>query len=144
MSKRYISTEDQEQIKTRAAHRCEYCQSWASYSAQSFVYEHIIPVVKGGETHLNNLCYACGGCNGHKYTKTESIDPVSKLVVSLYNPRTQNWHEHFGWGDDYLHVIGLTPTGRATVLALKMNRQGVINIRTLLLMVGKQPPSKQM
>ncbi len=143
MSKRYISTEDQEQIKTRAKHRCEYCQSWASYSAQPFVYEHIIPVAKGGETRLDNLCYACGGCNGHKYTKIESVDPVSKSVASLYHPRTQNWHQHFGWSDDYLHIVGLTPTGRATVLALKMNRKGVINIRTLLLMIGKHPPSRQ-
>ncbi|VAW31373.1 hypothetical protein MNBD_CHLOROFLEXI01-1526 [hydrothermal vent metagenome] len=108
MSKRYISTENQEQIKTRAAHRCEYCQSWASYSAQPFVYEHIIPIAKGGETHLDNLCYACGGCNGHKYTKIKGVDPVSKSVASLYHPRTQNWHQHFGWSDDYLQLVGLT------------------------------------
>ena len=141
MSRRRISTKEQEQIKTRAGKRCEYCQCWAEYSAQPFVLEHIIPIAKGGKTHPDNMCYACGGCNGHKYTKTEYADPVSKSVVPLYNPRTQNWNEHFGWSDDYLYIIGLTAMGRATLFALKMNRPGVINIRTLLLMVGKHPPS---
>lgn len=140
MSRRYITVEEQEQIKARADGRCEYCQCWAAYSAQSFVYEHIVPIVKGGKTHLNNLCYACGGCNGHKYIKTEGIDPVGKTAVALYNPRTQQWSEHFGWSDDYLYIVGLTPIGRATVEALKMNRTGVVNIRTVLLIAGKHPP----
>ncbi len=140
MSRRYISVEEQEQIISRAASRCEYCQCRADYSAQSFVCEHIIPIAKGGDTTLDNLCYACGGCNGHKYTKTEGIDPTSKIVVALYNPRTQNWPEHFAWSEDYLYVVGLTPTGRATVYALQMNRPGVVNMRTLLLLAGKHPP----
>ena len=141
MTRRYLAVEEQETIKTRADHHCEYCLCPATYSAQSFVFEHILPIVKGGETDLDNLCYACGGCNGHKFTKTEAIDPVSKTTVSLYNPREHVWHEHFDWSDDYLQIVGLTPIGRASVLALKMNRQGVVNMRTLLLMVGKHPPA---
>lgn len=140
MTRRYLSLEEQDAIKARANQCCEYCLCPAAYSAQSFAYEHIRPIAKGGETDLDNLCYACGGCNGHKFTKTEAADPVSKMRVALFNPRKQFWHEHFDWSDDYLHVIGHTPIGRATVLALKMNRQGVINIRTLLLMAGKHPP----
>ena len=140
MSRRYLTIEEQDQIKVRADSRCEYCQCWAEYSAQPFVYEHIIPVAKGGKTDLDNLCYAYGGCNGHKHTKTEGIDPVNKILLSLYHPRTQNWHEHFAWSKDYLHIVGLTAIGRATVLALKMNRPGVVNIRTLLLLAGKHPP----
>lgn len=141
MPRRILSVEEQIILKVRADSRCEYCQCLAEYSAQSFVCEHIIPVAKGGETLLDNLCYACGGCNGYKYTKTDGLDPVSKVSAPLFNPRTQKWHEHFRWSHDYLHVVGLTPTGRATVLALKLNRQAVINIRTLLLMAGKHPPS---
>jgi hypothetical protein len=140
MSRRYLTVEEQEQIKERAQLRCEYCQCWAEYSAQSFVYEHIVPIAKGGETQLDNLCYACGGCNGHKHTKIGGIDPLTKTVVPLYHPRTQRWHEQFGWSTDYLHVVGLTSTGRATVLALKLNRPGVINIRSLLLLARKHPP----
>lgn len=143
MSRRYISAEEQKQLKERASFRCEYCQCWSDYSPQSFVFEHIVPVVKGGKTELDNICYACGGCNGHKYTKTEGVDPLNNEVVPLYNPRTQNWHDHFRWSDDYLHLIGLTPVGRATIGTLKMNRQGVINLRTLFLLIGKHPPSSE-
>jgi len=127
-SRKYISVEEQKQIKERAENRCEYCQCRAEYSAQSFVYEHIIPVSKDGITHLDNLC---------------SYDPISHSEVPLYHPRTQDWYEHFSWSDDYLYIVGLTPVGLATVLALQMNREGVINIRTLLLLVGKHPPSIQ-
>lgn len=141
MRRRYISAEERDQIERRAEYRCEYCQCWAAYSAQSFVLEHIIPVAKGGKTILDNLCLACGGCNGHKYTKTEAVDPVSKIIVPLFHPRTNHWTEHFCWSDDYLYLIGLTPIGRATVIALQMNRAGVINVRTLLLAVGKHPPT---
>lgn len=38
--------------------------------------------------------------------------------MSLYHPRLQQWGEYFAWNDDFTLVIGLTPTGRATVEAL--------------------------
>jgi len=38
-------------------------------------------------------------------------------------------------------VIGLTPTGRATIVALELNRAGVINLRKLLRNSTQHPPS---
>jgi len=105
MPRRYITVEEQQQIIERAKSRCEYCQCPMAYSAQPFVFEHIIAVVQ----------------------------------ALLYNPRHQQWQAHFAWSDDYLHIIGLTPTGRATVEALKLNRAGVINIRRLLRLAGHHP-----
>jgi len=32
------------------------------------------------------------------------------------------WPTHFQWNDEFTHVIGITPKGRATVVALNMNR----------------------
>lgn len=139
MSRRYISAQEQSAIIERAQGRCEYCQSWMSYATQSFVCEHIIPISRDGETTLENLALACGGCNGHKYNKVEAPDPVDGKLVPLYNPRRQRWQDHFGWDEDYTHVVGLTPTGRATVEALKLNRPGVVNMRKLLRTVGKHP-----
>jgi hypothetical protein len=52
-----------------------------------------------------------------------------------------NWQEHFIWSDDFLEIIGISPTGRATVKALVLNRVGVISIRSLLLIVGLHPPN---
>ncbi|MEO0870221.1 MAG: HNH endonuclease signature motif containing protein [Cyanobacteria bacterium J06642_11] len=87
MSRRYITASEQRQIIERAERRCEYCQSFMDYSSQSFAIEHILPIALGGKTRLENLALACGGCNAHKYTKVEALDPLGQTVVPLYNPR---------------------------------------------------------
>jgi hypothetical protein len=35
----------------------------------------------------------------------------------------------------------LTPTGRATVEKLQLNREGVVNLRQVMAMAGKHPPA---
>jgi HNH endonuclease len=140
MSRRYITVNEQQEIVERARRRCEYCQCPMDYSSQSFVCEHITPVSKGGETSLENLALSCGGCNGYKYTKQEGVDPNSSENVPLYHPRQQVWLEHFGWSQDGLEIIGITPTGRATIEAINLNRSGVKNIRRLLMMASLHPP----
>jgi HNH endonuclease len=141
MSRRYITTNEQEQIIDRAQRRCEYCQCPMDYSSQPFVCEHITPIAKGGETSLDNLALACGGCNGYKYTKEDAIDPASSENVPLYHPRQDIWLEHFTWSEDGLETIGITATGRATINALNLNRSGVKNIRRLLVMADLHPPT---
>jgi hypothetical protein len=61
-------------------------------------------------------------------------------MVPLYNPRQQRWQDHFCWSDNHAQIVGLTPTGRATVEALKMNRTGLVNMRQVLYLIGKHPP----
>ena len=141
MSRRYITTSEQQEVVNRANRRCEYCQCPMDYSSQSFVLEHIIPVAKGGETSLSNLALACGGCNSYKYTKQEAIDPTSSENVPLYHPRQDIWLEQFVWSEDVLEMVGVTPTGRATIDALNLNRSGVKNIRRLLVVADLHPPS---
>jgi 5-methylcytosine-specific restriction endonuclease McrA len=97
MSRRYITVAEQTQIIERADGRCEYCQSCMDYASQSFAIEHILPVALGGKTTLQNLAFACGGCNAHKYTKVEALDALSQTTVPLYNPRKQSWRDHFVW-----------------------------------------------
>ena len=143
MSRRYITITEESQIIERANRLCEYCQCSMDYSTQSFVIDHIIPVAEGGTTALENLAFSCGGCNGHKYTKIQALDPVSRKLVFLYNPRTQKWLDNFVWSDDFLQVVGLTAFGRATISALQMNRSGVVNMRKLLLMAGLHPPHQE-
>ena len=138
----YIRAKQRRFIIERARSRCEYCQTPLQYASQSFVIEHIVPLSRGGETAMSNLALACGGCNAHKYTKVEAIDPVSHQIAPLYNPRMEQWHEHFGWNEDYTLVIGLTPVGRATVEALRLNRKGLVNLRRLLRLIGKHPPEE--
>ena len=142
MVRRYITVEEQQLVMARANGPCEYCQCPMEYSAQPFVFEHIIPIARGGETSVDNLAFACGGCNGHKHTKVEALDSATQELTQLYRPRRHQWHEHFAWSDDYLLIIALTPIGRATIETLKMNRTGVINIRRLLRLYGQYPPSE--
>lgn len=99
-----------------------------------------MPRVTGGQTDLDNLALACQGCNNHKYTRTEAIDTVTGDIVPLFHPRHHVWDEHFAWTEDFLLMIGLTPTGRATIEALKLNRTGVINLRRVLQAIGEHPP----
>ena len=126
-------------VERRAQGRCEYCQSPAKYSPQSFSLDHIIPRGQGGETSLDNLALACQGCNNHQYNKTQSRDSVADRLVDLFHPRQQRWHDHFTWDERFELIIGLTATGRVTVEALKLNRPELVNLRRLLYAAGEHP-----
>jgi hypothetical protein len=102
--------------------------------------EHIEPRSRGGPTRAENLALSCQGCNNHKYNKTTATDPVSGTEVPLFHPRKHSWREHFAWSDNRTEVVGLTPTGRATVVALELNREGLVNLRRILFAAGEHPP----
>ena len=91
-----------------------------------------MPRSQNGETSLDNLALACQGCNNFKYNKTQARDPVTNHSVPLFHPRQQLWQEHFTWNERFELIIGITATGRATVEALKLNRQELVNLRRLL------------
>jgi len=46
------------------------------------------------------------------------------------------------WNEDFTLIIGLTPTGRATVETLQLNREGLVNLRRLLYAMGEHPPAE--
>lgn len=140
MSEKRISVQKRRIVIERAQGCCEYCVSQEDFATQSFSVEHIHPKSRGGDDSLANLAFACQGCNGHKHTKIEAPDPVSREMVTLFNPRKQQWQTHFYWSEDYTHIIGLTPTGRATVEALKLNRGNLLNLRRVLYELGEHPP----
>jgi hypothetical protein len=135
-----ITAQLRRDVETRAQWCCEYCRSQASVALQSFAVDHIQPRNQGGETTLENLASSCPGCNAHKYNKSTAIDPLSGERVPLYHPRNDRWEEHFAWSSDFTLIVGLTPSGRATVEGLNMNREGVVKLRRLLLAAGEHPP----
>lgn len=140
MSEERVTAKQRRTVAERAQDCCEYCRCQVRFATQSFSVEHIIPRSQGGKTALDNLALACQGCNGHKYNKIEGYDPVSGQIVSLYHPRQQEWSSHFTWNDDYTLIVGLTPTGRATIEALQLNREGVVNLRKVLYIMAEHPP----
>ena len=129
-----------EEIFRRAAGCCEYCRSQERFSPDSFSVEHIIPRVRGGGGDLENLALACQGCNNRKYVEVAGIDPVSGLSASLYHPRLQLWNDHFVWSADGATIVGLTPTGRATIEKLELNRPSLVALRRILFDAGEHPP----
>jgi HNH endonuclease len=139
MSDERVTSEQRAAVIERAYGCCEYCWSQARFATQAFSVEHILPRSKGGTTTLENLALSCQGCNNHKYNHTNAHDSVSGQTVPLYHPRQHQWRDHFTWNDDYTLLIGLAPIGRATVELLRLNREGVINLRRVLYSIGEHP-----
>lgn len=135
-----LRRQTREAVLRRARGCCEYCWSQERFATQAFSIEHIIPRSAGGPSTLANLALACQGCNNHKYTKTEALDPITLTHVRLYYPRQHQWTDHLVWNADYTLILGLTPIGRATVEALQLNRSGLVNLRRVLFTMGEHPP----
>lgn len=134
-----ISGHLRQQVIERAGGRCEYCRAPLAIVVEVEI-DHIIPQSAGGQTELDNLCLTCVGCNGFKLAFQEAEDPETGLVVPLFNPRKQTWDDHFAWNDSGTQVIGLTPTGRATIARLNMNRDRLVEARWLWVQAGWHPP----
>lgn len=123
-------------------HRCGYCLTTEANAGIPLTVDHIIPRSKGGTTVLTNLWLACYRCNEFKADRTEAEDPLTGESVPLFNPRTQAWRGHFA-SPDGTHVVGLTATGRATVIALRMNDQVRVAARRRWVSVGWHPPDDE-
>jgi hypothetical protein len=107
-------------VLQRANFRCEYCHRPLRFGVSRFHVDHIVPIERHlGSEGINNLASSCINCNLNKSSDVASYDADTLELVALYNPRTQNWGDHFQLKDGYM--IGLTPVGRVTVRLLKMN-----------------------
>jgi hypothetical protein len=106
-------------VRRRANNRCEYCLLPQEHSELTHHVEHIVSKQHGGRDDMGNLALACHRCNLHKGPNLTGIDPLTGEVVSLFNPRHERWNEHFSFHGT--HIMGITPTGRATVHVLAMN-----------------------
>ncbi len=138
--RRKFTAFEQSFIRERAHKCCEYCKFPLDYSHDTFHIEHIIPLILGGLSELFNLALACDGCNTFKWVHIEGIDSLTGLKSSLFNPRKEEWSDHFIWINDFTMVQGITPQGRVTVDLLQMNRQGLVNVRKALKAYGVHPP----
>jgi hypothetical protein len=123
-------------VRQRARERCEYCH--LPQAAQPFVtfhVEHIIAKQYGGSDDPENLCVACALCNSFKGPNLTGIDPATGNVERLFDPRHQDWHEHFELQGPV--IVGLTTTGRTTVEVLAMNEGRRVQLRAELIARGE-------
>ena len=130
-----------QQIAERFQYRCSYCQSPQRLMGVSLTIDHIIPQSLGGATELHNLCLACWDCNLIKSDRTTGINTQTGIQVRLFNPNQQKWSDHFRWSEDGSHMIGVTPVGQATIIALKLNRTQLVEARRYWIKAGWHPPT---
>lgn len=139
MGKGYLSKRIRQLVKARANGACEYCKFLDKFRTEFDVVDHIIPRAKGGTDELDNLAHCCSYCNGCKGESTEAYDSEGSVIAALFNPRQQAWSHHFRWDDTLTEIIGLTPTGRATVTLLDMNRLPIKRFRKIAIGQGHPP-----
>lgn len=119
--------------------RCAYCHTPERLLGLPLEADHIIPTAAGGQTALSNLCLCCRVCNGHKSDRVKARAPQTGRLVKLFHPRRQKWPDHFAWAADSPRIVGLTAAGRATVAALQMNNNLIVNLRALWVTLGLHP-----
>ena len=142
MTRAYVPAALRRQVIADAAHRCGYCWSDETLTGIPLTIEHIVPASAGGATTRDNLWLSCNPCNEFKSNRLYVSDPDNGEVVPLFNPRTQDWHEHFAWSEDATQMIGLTPIGRATISAVQLNRSMLVKARRRWITAGWHPPQR--
>ena len=138
-----ISDRLRRQVIEEARHRCEYCKTSSRLTGTPLIIEHIFPKSLGGSDDRSNLAASCYRCNEFKGAKTDAIEPETKQLVPLFNPRTQSWTDHFVCGNGGTQMIGLTPTSKVTVIALRLNNDNLVEARAIWIEFGWHPPSEQ-
>lgn len=141
MSKTRVGRQLRAQVLADARGRCGYCRSSEEITGAPLEIEHLLPEALGGPTRRDNLWASCRQCNALKGGRVVATDPETGEAASLYDPRRQVWAEHFAWVEDGSRISGQTPTGRATVEALGLNRPLLRRARQLWVSVGWHPPT---
>lgn len=127
-----VSAKIRTQVQKRAMGICEYCLKPEAFSPYHYHVDHIIPVKKHkGTNDLTNLAWACLDCNSSKSGDIAAYDTITKVLTPLYNPRIQNWSDHFV----YQHAVleGLTAIGRVTIQILQINEFTRVEARQILM-----------
>lgn len=125
------------EVRERARERCEYCLLAESQDFFPHEPDHLIALKHDGETSSANLALACFYRNRFKGSNIASLDPLTGELVALFNPRAQNWTEHFRLKGGL--IIPLTATGRATERLLRLNLPDRLKLRERRAALGLYP-----
>jgi HNH endonuclease len=141
MPRAHIPADVDRRVRAAAGNRCGYCLSPQHLVMARLQIEHLHPLAQGGSNDETNLWLSCPLCNNHKSDKINAVDPETGQTSALFNPRTQQWMDHFRWSNDGIRIVGLTPVGRATVIALHLSDDpDALEVRSYWVLAGWHPP----
>ena len=132
-----ISAQNRREVIARAGERCEYCRmpEWALLAGCEV--DHIISRKHGGISDLPNLALSCARCNRAKGSDVGSVSASTGSFVRLFNPRIDDWNEHFALEEE--RIVGRTEIGAVTAALLRMNENDRLIERRTLQMLGEYP-----
>jgi hypothetical protein len=137
MSVTYITAELRRLIVARAEGICEYCLIAEEDTFYGCEADHVISEKHGGDTGADNLAYACVFCNQAKGSDIGSIHWETQSFVRFFNPRTDDWSDHFRLVGSRLE--GITPVGIVTAQILGFNTSARLLERKTLMDAGRYP-----
>lgn len=140
MSSAHVPIDLRRRVAEQARYRCGYCLTREVVIGKPMEFDHLLPRSLGGPTTEDNLWLACSLCNDHKSNRFLIIDPKTGAKVRVFNPRQQEWEQHFAWAEGATRIDGTTAIGRATVAALQLNRPSLVLARRLWVAAGWHPP----
>ena len=127
-------------VTERAGHRCEYCHLPTRGHVATFPIDHIVPKSAGGTNGDGNRALCCPHCNAQKWKTAEAIDLTTERTAPYFNPRIDAWDAHFRWSEaESGLLIGMTSSGRVTIVGLQINAPTMLELRVLLLELGLFP-----
>ncbi len=135
----YIGKELRRLVLARAEGLCEYCLIHSDDTFFGCEVDHIVSRKHGGPTSEKNLALACLFCNRQKGTDIASILPGSDQLTPLFNPRKDNWSDHFRLEGSIIRP--LSPIGEVTANILRFNTAERILERRVLIAVDRYPSS---
>jgi 5-methylcytosine-specific restriction endonuclease McrA len=140
MNRPHIPNALRQAVVERANGRCEYCLIHEDDRPEVHQVDHVIALKHGGQTIIQNLALACAVCNNNKGSDLATIDLTTEELIPLFNPRKQNWSDHFGFSA--AQIVGVTAIGHATIRLLRMNDPDRVLLRKDLKEAGLYPPSE--
>jgi hypothetical protein len=134
----YLSDKIRLQVWLRASNCCEYCYLHRDSAFFTHEIDHIISLKHNGQDILVNLALACYYCNRYKGTDIGSI--YMGEFIRFFNPRIDNWHEHFEMDLPTATIQPLSPIGEVTATILGFNQVDRIIERQILIASNQYPP----
>jgi hypothetical protein len=137
MSISYVSLELRRLVVGRAENLCEYCLLAERDTFLGCEVDHIISEKHSGTTDAENLAYACVFCNQAKGSDIGSIDWESGEFVRFFNPRVDQWWDHFLLSGNKIEAK--TKIGAVTANILQFNVEDRLLERKVLRALNRYP-----